>query len=424
MTPIRHWGLWSSARRVVALVLFVDAVALALTAVAAATTPVSDADVARFLLLAGLTLAYYVATQRLGRARRLLGLSHGAVFVSVDSVWTIAAVVLLPIPLAVAVAALGYVLMWIYAQANADTRPRLHRYIYTFSTIVIACFAASAAVRASGLDGRGAGAASSVGALAVAIAVYFCVNTALVASAMGVASGTWKPADLLGSWSENGLDVATLGLGGVTALSVLYAPWAAVLVLPAVFLLQHQALLRQLVEAATTDVKTDLLNASAWRQVAEREVRRASQRGGSAAILVLDMDHFKQINDQHGHLTGDAALKSVAAALADELRGYDAVGRFGGEEFVAVLPDTERAGAENAAERLRRRIESLVITVPGDDRPLTVTASIGVALCPQHGDSVDGVLSAADDAMYDAKRAGRNAVRMAPAVAWLRTAAS
>jgi diguanylate cyclase (GGDEF)-like protein len=424
MTPIRHWGLWASARRVIALVLFVDAVALALTVLAAATTPVSGIDVARFLLLAGLTIAYYVATQRLGRARRLLGLSQGAVFVSVDSVWTIAAVVLLPIPLALAVAALGYVLMWIYAHANADTRPRLHRYVYTFGTIVISCFAASAAVRAFGVDGRAAGAGSTVAALAVVIAVYFCVNTGLVASAMGLASGSWRPSDLLGSWVENGLDVATLGLGAVTALSVLYAPWAAVLVLPAVFLLQHQALLRQLVEAATTDVKTDLLNAAAWRQVAEREVRRASQRDGSAAIFVLDMDHFKHINDQHGHLTGDVALKSVAAVLSDELRGYDAVGRFGGEEFVAVLPDTDRAGAEHAAERLRRRIESLAIAVPGDDTPLAVTASIGVALCPEHGASVDDVLSAADDAMYDAKRAGRNSVRMAPAAAWLRIAAS
>jgi diguanylate cyclase (GGDEF)-like protein len=136
------------------------------------------------------------------------------------------------------------------------------------------------------------------------------------------------------------------------------------------------------------------------------------------------MDHFKRINDQHGHLVGDVALKSVGAALADELRGYDAVGRFGGEEFVAVLPDTDVAGAEHAAERLRLRIESLAVPVHGSDETLAVTASIGVALCPEHGDSVDDVLRAADDAMYEAKRAGRNAVRTAPAAAWLRTAAS
>ena len=138
--------------------------------------------------------------------------------------------------------------------------------------------------------------------------------------------------------------------------------------------------------------------------------------------IVLDMDHFKDINDQHGHLSGDAALKSVGAALADELRGYDAVGRFGGEEFVAVLPDTDTAGAENAAQRLRRRIEQLRIETFGET--ISVTASIGVALCPEHGDDVDDVLRAADDAMYEAKRAGRNTVRAAPPAAWLRTAAS
>ncbi|HEY3713816.1 MAG TPA: GGDEF domain-containing protein [Jatrophihabitantaceae bacterium] len=261
-------------------------------------------------------------------------------------------------------------------------------------------------------------------AILVAIPIYICVDTLIIALAIRISTGTRKLSDLFGSWSENGLELATLVLGAVTALSVLYAPWAAVLVLPAVFLLQHQALLRQLVEAATTDVKTDLLNATAWRQVAQREVTRVSQRGGSAAILVLDMDHFKRINDQHGHLVGDVALRSVGAALADELRGYDAVGRFGGEEFVAVLPDTDVAGAEHAAERLRLRIESLAVPVHGSDETLAVTASIGVALCPEHGDSVDDVLRAADDAMYEAKRAGRNAVRTAPAAAWLRTAAS
>jgi diguanylate cyclase (GGDEF)-like protein len=139
---------------------------------------------------------------------------------------------------------------------------------------------------------------------------------------------------------------------------------------------------------------------------------------------VLDMDHFKHINDEHGHLAGDAALKCVGAALADELRGYDAVGRFGGEEFVALLPGIDASDAGHAAERLRRRIESLAVPLPGGDRVVSVSASIGVALCPDHGDSLDDVLRAADDAMYQAKQAGRNTVRVAPGTAWLRTAAS
>lgn len=344
-------------------------------------------------------------------------------YVYIDSAWSLPAAVLLPRGLALLVVLINYGLVWRYSDGQADTRTPPHRYIYTVATIVLSCQAAASIAGVVGFNpSTSVPAPTAILVLALAIPTYLAVNSVIVAAAIHLSTGSWKPSSLLGSWSENGLEVATLGLGAVTALSILYAPWAAVLVLPAVFLLQHQALLRQLVAAATTDVKTELLNATAWRQVARREIARAAQRQGSAAILVLDMDHFKHINDQHGHLAGDAALKSVGAALADELRGYDAVGRFGGEEFVAVLPDTDVSGAEHAAQRLRRRIEELQVSAKNET--FTITASIGFALCPEHGDDLDDVLRAADDAMYEAKRAGRNTVRAAPPAAWLRTAAS
>jgi len=421
--PVRRWSLWTASKRVVALVLAVDATALLVTGYGAFHDSIDTAAAVRLCVLAGLSVGYVIACRRVEQARLLLAVSQGAVYVDVVSVWMLAAAVLLPISLTAALVVVLYLQSWIGGSRQPGGRPSPHKYVYNAAATLLTCGFVAASVRGIGIDAHSHLAAAAL-ALAAAVPIFICVNTAMTAVVIYASTGIRKPATLFGSWSENGLELATLVLGAVTALSVLYAPWAAVLVLPAVFLLQHQALLRQLVEAATTDVKTDLLNATAWRQVAQREVTRVSQRGGSAAILVLDMDHFKRINDQHGHLVGDVALKSVGAALADELRGYDAVGRFGGEEFVAVLPDTDVAGAEHAAERLRLRIESLAVPVHGSDETLAVTASIGVALCPEHGDSVDDVLRAADDAMYEAKRAGRNAVRTAPAAAWLRTAAS
>jgi diguanylate cyclase (GGDEF)-like protein len=401
----------------------VDAAALGLSAWWLVSEPIGRIDLLRFAVLAALSVGYFAATRRIDRARRLLGALPEKVYVNVDSAWTLPAALLLPRVLALAVITLSFGLMWAFAATQSGARPRPHRFVYTVSGVVLTSQAVASLVTGFGIDLHSVTPAETMLVLAIAILTYLFVNSLIVAAAIHLSTGAWKPSALLGSWSENGLEVATLGLGAVTALSILYAPWAAVLVLPAVFLLQHQALLRQLVAAATTDVKTELLNATAWRQVAQREIARVGQRGGgSAAILVLDMDYFKRINDQHGHLAGDAALKSVGAALADELRGYDAVGRFGGEEFVAVLPDTDTAGAEQAAQRLRRRIEALRIETYGET--ISVTASIGVALCPEHGDDLDDVLRAADDAMYDAKRAGRNAVRAAPPAVWLRTAAS
>jgi diguanylate cyclase (GGDEF)-like protein len=407
---------------VIALVLLVDVAAISLSVWSLGREPIGGADIIRFVVLVALGGGYFAASRRIDQSRRLLGVLPDTVYVHVDSAWTLPAAILLPRGLALVVVLVNFGLLWRFGAKQADTRPPSHQFVYSVAGAVLSCQAAASVAALLSFRVGSSWPVATVLVLAIAILTYLFVNTLIVAAAIHLSTGAWKPSALLGSWSENGLEVATLGLGAVTALSILYAPWAAVLVLPAVFLLQHQALLRQLVAAATTDVKTELLNATAWRQVAQREIDRAGRRGASAAILVLDMDHFKRINDQHGHLAGDAALKSVGAALADELRGYDAVGRFGGEEFVAVLPDTDTAGAEHAAQRLRRRIEALRVETYGET--ISVTASIGVALCPEHGDDLDDVLRAADDAMYDAKRAGRNAVRAAPPAAWLRTAAS
>jgi diguanylate cyclase (GGDEF)-like protein len=255
-------------------------------------------------------------------------------------------------------------------------------------------------------------------AIVVACVTYRVVNLLLVLLAFAVSVGVRKPSAVLGTSADNALEFATLALGAATAVLLLKVPMLTVLVLPAVFLLQHRALLKQLVQAATLDPKTELLNAAAWRQLAHRELERAARQGTATAVLVIDMDHFKQLNDRYGHLAGDEALKAVGAALSDELRGYDAVGRFGGEEFVALLPAVDTATAANVAERVRRRIERLDVNVDGSTGGVThiaVTASIGVAAAWGAAE-LDDLLRDADAALYAAKDGGRNVVRRAPTV--------
>ncbi len=136
-------------------------------------------------------------------------------------------------------------------------------------------------------------------------------------------------------------------------------------------------------------------------------------RGVAVSLLVLDIDHFKQINDQHGHDAGDDVLRQCAERLRQAVRGIDIVARFGGEEFVVAMPDTEPFAAQRVAERIRASIEKVPFSVSGGEKTVLVTASIGVATTTRDPISGDALFKQADAALYDAKRSGRNCVRMA-----------
>jgi diguanylate cyclase (GGDEF)-like protein len=128
---------------------------------------------------------------------------------------------------------------------------------------------------------------------------------------------------------------------------------------------------------------------------------------------MLDIDHFKRVNDTHGHLTGDAVLAALSATLRGLLREYDIIGRFGGEEFAILLPHTDIAAAEQITERLRAKLAEISVT-PGTgsstETPLQVTVSIGVAALAHSRRDLDELIAAADAALYRAKAQGRNQV--------------
>ena len=171
---------------------------------------------------------------------------------------------------------------------------------------------------------------------------------------------------------------------------------------------QRAEIKQQLMQLATTDQLTGLANVATFRSQLADEVDRIARTHERSALLMLDIDRFKEVNDTHGHAAGDVVLVSVSACMVDALRRIDSLGRLGGEEFAAILPGTDADAAVKAAERLRSDVEELdTVADTGDIR---VTVSVGVTLILE-SDTTDSALRRADEALYAAKRAGRNRVR-------------
>lgn len=177
----------------------------------------------------------------------------------------------------------------------------------------------------------------------------------------------------------------------------------------AVALHQSEAV-SELQRRATIDPLTGIDNRASLLGRLDQSMKRLGRLGLQLAVVQLDLDHFKAINDTHGHAVGDEVLRSVAAILKAKKRESDSVGRMGGEEFVLVLEQADETGAMFVCERIRKAIEAL--RVPTSHGPIQVTASLGVAIAPDHGERADDLLSRADAALYRAKEAGRNQVRL------------
>lgn len=176
-----------------------------------------------------------------------------------------------------------------------------------------------------------------------------------------------------------------------------------------------QAVIDGLCELSSRDGLTGIANQRHFRMVLERELDRVARTGEPLALLLFDIDHFKRINDRHGHPAGDLVLKAVAWLLEGSVRPMDTVARHGGEEWAVVLPSSLAAHALGTAERLRRGIESMPVFLE-DGTQLDVTVSCGgAAIAPWTDISPEALIAAADRALYSAKQSGRNCVCFAPA---------
>jgi diguanylate cyclase (GGDEF)-like protein len=157
-----------------------------------------------------------------------------------------------------------------------------------------------------------------------------------------------------------------------------------------------------------TDSLTGLLNRRALERAAAREIAIARRRNTSLSLIILDLDRFKALNDSHGHAAGDIALAAAATCIANGLREVDLIARFGGEEFVALLPDTSETEALQIAERLRIDLDRLKVHYLRNE--LRLTASFGVTVMNRGDSSLEEILSRGDIALYQAKHNGRNQV--------------
>ena len=164
----------------------------------------------------------------------------------------------------------------------------------------------------------------------------------------------------------------------------------------------------ELQRLAETDFLTGIANNRRFFEAGEREIQRARRYGHPLAALMLDLDHFKKVNDTYGHAAGDKVLVEMTATVRNLLRDIDVFGRLGGEEFAILLPETDLAGGRATAERLRAAIAETAIDA--GNRLLRTTISIGVTLLSPEDNGMDALLKRADDAMYEAKRNGRNRV--------------
>ncbi|MDE3721479.1 GGDEF domain-containing protein [Nocardiopsis sp. N85] len=238
--------------------------------------------------------------------------------------------------------------------------------------------------------------------------VFTVLNTFLVSLALRISSGSRHGLPPL--WDRESLlvDVVEICVGITVAVLVHISLFLLPIAVPPILLLQRSLLYHQLQTAARTDPKTGLLNAPTWEQEASIEIARSRAARGRSAVLIIDIDHFKRVNDTHGHLFGDQVLLGVATTISQQLRQSDLLGRFGGEEFVVLLPGSDVDEAWQAAERLRIEVGCMEIAV--DRVQVSITVSIGVAVIGDHGNDLVELLTAADLALYRAKETGRNRV--------------
>ncbi|RSD23997.1 GGDEF domain-containing protein [Amycolatopsis eburnea] len=403
--------MWTGAKaRWIAYALGCELLAVGATAVALGTGFGEPVRPVWFAVLVGLGVAQAEMSRRIERLRRWMS---GQTHINVTSVWYLAGVVLLPPAWVALLALVLYAHLWVRVWRQVRTRPA-HRFVASTAWAMLSCFAASSVLAVLGLHGTPLQTPRGLFALCLAAVVFELVNIGLVAAGIYLYTSQRSAADLIGTWEDNAFELATLCLGGLAALALVEQPVLVVFVVAPLLLLHRYLLLKQQLQvAAVTDEKTGLLNTAGWHDSAVREHARAQRRGDGFAVLMIDLDHFKKINDTYGHLTGDDVLAAVAVAISGSVRQGDTVGRFGGEEFVVLLPGIGHADVLAIAERVRLAVGELNVVIStgsGTVRVSGLSVSIGVARHPGTGMPLDDVLRSADAALYRAKEAGRNRV--------------
>ena len=405
---IGDWPIWSLPRWLTVFVIAIVTADLAAIGVSARVATYSGRDLALFGLLLGCTAAAVELTRKAGEPGGLVKDAQG--------VWEL--------PVAILLSPFYALILPIAFAALTQWRVRrgpLHRRVFTAAAIGLAYGAASVTFHSlSGLIPRNPGGMLSHDTVWTALVLFsalikWALNKAMVITAV---KGANRSADIRTAFFGGEPlynDAAEVCIGVLVTFGVAGDPLLALAALPVVTLLQRSLSHLQLVSDSRTDSKTGLLNAATWERESAVEVTRAVRTQSPLAIAMVDIDKFKAVNDTYGHLVGDRVLKEIANTLNTMLRDYDLAGRFGGEEFSLLLPQTRAVDAFRIAERVRASIAGLIIIAPGatGGERVQVTVSIGVAALDSGSKrELSELLAAADAALYRAKAGGRDQVQM------------
>jgi diguanylate cyclase (GGDEF)-like protein len=402
---VKSWDLWKQRRLVSGYVVLLCGTWTAVLGAAIATTTFRVEHALVFAMLVGCGAASLEATRRQGEPAGILAKD-------LLSAWSLPIAFVLP-PVYSLLVPIPFMVLTQLRIRRAD----VYRRVFSVASIGLANFLAAATfhvVSASWSPNLAPG----VAALAWAGAAVACallatvVSTALVAFAVRASSPEQTLRALMFDQENLVIDWGEICIGVILAVLCALHPVLALIALTPVLLLQRGLLHDQLTAAARLDAKTALLNGPTWEREATSEIARAVRTHTSLSVLLLDIDHFKQVNDYFGHLVGDGVIRAVADVLRQQTREYDRCGRFGGDEFAVLLPQSDADEAHRTAERIRRHVEG--VAVPAGEMFVAVTLSVGVAELTSEEQDVTDLLTAADVELYKAK-AGRPP---APTSAW------
>jgi diguanylate cyclase (GGDEF)-like protein len=409
---VRDWLWWRLDATLRLYVGFVPAAAVVVIGVAAAEADWRVSDLGKFLLLTCCGVISVASTPRI--MYEFPGLTK-----DFSAIWVLPIAILLP-PFYAAI-----VPIFLSTALNLFVhRGVLHRAVFSAASQSLGYAAASELFRffPTSFAGERVGFGNHAFTWCVAVAVCEIVGSRahhfMILGAVKLSAPQVKIWQM--EWDRESLQAlfVEMDLGILITLAVALSPVLVLIAVPTVLLVRRFLVFPVLEEQSRIDHKTGLLNVSTWESEAESEIARSIRTRNSAALALVDIDHFKRVNDTHGHLVGDKVLKAVAEALSGDLRGYDRAGRFGGEEFVILLAQTGEDDAIRIADRLRVKVADLA--VPVNDRPdasvVRVTISIGVTAI-ERGQTreLNDLLAAADSALYHAKQNGRNRIAVAAA---------
>ena len=210
-------------------------------------------------------------------------------------------------------------------------------------------------------------------------------------------------------WDNLGTDLALMSVGMLGGLLWLSDPWLCPLAVCPLFLIYRSLMVPTLMEEARTDTKTSLANMKHWNEVALLEIQRARRFGRPLSVVLADLDLLREINNRYGHLVGDQMIRRVAEAIRGAVREYDLPARFGGDEFVILMPEATPEEAGAVSERIRRAVAAIELKA-GESTRVAATVSIGLSSYPHDGRTSSQLLAAADRAVYQAKALGRNRI--------------